>query len=101
LQAATRSADLVARYAGDEFVVLLDAVESPDTARQVRGTIEQLLREPLKDLGAAHGRNVVASGSVGLALFEGSDFTAEDLIRRADTDMYERKAASSKLVAGA
>jgi GGDEF domain-containing protein len=44
---------------------------------------------------------VVVSGSVGLALFEGLDFAAEDLIRRADTNMYERKAASSNPVAGA
>jgi GGDEF domain-containing protein len=40
--------------------------------------------------------SVVVSGSVGLALFDGLDFAAEDMIRRADTDMYKRKAASSK-----
>jgi GGDEF domain-containing protein len=43
---------------------------------------------------------VVVSGSVGLALFEGHDFTAEDVIRRADADMYDRKATSARLVAG-
>jgi diguanylate cyclase (GGDEF)-like protein len=99
LQAATGRGDLVARYAGDEFVVLLGAVESAERARQLRGTIEQLLRDPLDGLQAPNARHVAVSGSVGLALFEGHDFTAEDVIRRADTDMYERKAAAGKPVA--
>lgn len=101
LRAATRSEDLVARYAGDEFVVLLDALDSIGRAQQVRSEIEQLLRQPLEALGADPATSVVVSGSVGLAVFEGLDFAAEDLIRRADTDMYRRKATSSKADAAA
>lgn len=100
LQAATASGDLVARYAGDEFVVLLNAVEGAERARALRTTIEQLLRDPLEAMKASGERAVAVSGSVGLALFEGNDFTADDVIRRADTDMYERKASSGKPVAG-
>lgn len=96
LRAASPSDALVARYAGDEFVVLLDALESTDKARQVRGAIEHLLRQPLEALGAEAAGRVAVSGSVGLAVFEGLDFAAEDLIRRADSDMYRRKATSSQ-----
>lgn len=99
LRAATPSNALVARYAGDEFVVMLDGLEGADKAREVRRAIEHLLRQPLESLGADAAARVAVSGSVGLALFEGHDFAAEDLIRRADSDMYQRKSTSSQFSA--
>jgi diguanylate cyclase (GGDEF)-like protein len=94
LRASTRSSDWVARYAGDEFVVLLDQVDSAEMAEQVREKVDQVLRQPLHN-GDIHGDEALPmSGSVGLAVFTGADGDAETLIRRADADMYRRKSAA-------
>jgi diguanylate cyclase (GGDEF)-like protein len=55
-----RSRDMVARYAGDEFVVMLDAVRNRHDAESARSNLEQLLYAPLAAIdsvarGAAAG----------------------------------------------
>ncbi|BDT66626.1 hypothetical protein os1_07890 [Comamonadaceae bacterium OS-1] len=87
LRQATRSSDTVARYAGDEFVVLLDPVADQAVAEQIRNKIDQALRQPIPDVAAKtfHG------ASIGIALFPGTAVDAEDLVRQADADMYRRK----------
>jgi diguanylate cyclase (GGDEF)-like protein len=86
LRQATRNSDTVARYAGDEFVVLLDPVADQSVAEQIRQKIDQALREPLPNLDWAF-----RGASVGVALFPGTAVDAEDLVRQADADMYRRK----------
>jgi diguanylate cyclase (GGDEF)-like protein len=97
LHASTRSTDLVARYAGDEFVVLLDSVDSAEMAAQVRQKVETVLRQPWLSATAGSSTVIPMSGSVGLAVFAaGSDHTSDDLIKRADADMYQRKAVAKR-----
>ncbi|MBS0436475.1 MAG: diguanylate cyclase [Proteobacteria bacterium] len=90
LRRSTREADLVARYAGDEFVVLLESVADAAAAGQVRDTVERALNRPLDATADAPQR----LGTVGLAVFPHDGQSAEDLIRAADHDMYERKRAA-------
>lgn len=96
LHGALRGADTVARYAGDEFVILLNDVESFAAAERVRAKIEALLGEPLTSVDAEVLREVQFGGAVGLALFPRDGSDAEQLLKHADREMYERKFAARR-----
>ena len=88
IRAVVRSADVVARFAGDEFAVLLHDVACPQDALAVAAAINQALRAPL----ALDGRNTVVTASIGVAsTTPGLVVLAQDLLRDADTAMYHAK----------
>lgn len=91
---ATRACDRVARYAGDEFLLMINDIPSRQAAEQVRQHVEDVLSEPLQTVDVAHiPESILASGSVGLAFYPTDGGNADDLIKFCDHDMYERKRA--------
>ena len=88
MQGVVRSHDLLARFGGDEFVVLLEDVTGVDVAvaaaRRICAAVEQPMVLP-------DGYELVASVSVGIALTEPGK-TADDVLRNADVAMYDAKA---------
>jgi diguanylate cyclase (GGDEF)-like protein len=88
LKALHREIDTVARLGGDEFALLLEELEEPRQASLVAERIRSELGRPF-DLG---GQEVFATVSTGIALSEGGDQKAEELLRDADTAMYRAKA---------
>jgi diguanylate cyclase (GGDEF)-like protein/PAS domain S-box-containing protein len=87
MKSVTRSHDLLARFGGDEFVVLLEDVAGVDVAvaaaRRICAAVEQPIVLP-------DGYELVAGVSVGIALTEPGK-SADDVLRNADVAMYDAK----------
>ncbi len=82
--------DTIARFGGDELVILCSDVESPTHACEVAQRVLDSLRAPF----LIDGSDYRISASVGLAVSNGSDGAdAKTLLRDADTAMYRAKAA--------
>ena len=84
-----RSNDTVARLAGDEFAIILPEQESSEGAKIVAEKIIEACL-PLVSVGE---RKVPISVSIGITLFPDDAIDIEQLIRSADTAMYQSKAA--------
>lgn len=94
LRKGVRLGDLVARYAGDEFVLLLESVDHRADAEAVRSHLEAALREPLDSLAGIAPPGHAASASFGIALYPDDGQDTETLLKHADADMYARKRQS-------
>ncbi len=88
LRAALRGSDMVARVGGDEFIVLLDHVQSQAAAERVARKLIEELHAPV-DIG---GQLITPTASIGISLFPHSGETAELLLKNADSAMYRVKA---------
>ena len=87
LRRRLRPEDTLARFGGDEFVVLLEAVERRDYATQVADRITESLKRPFM----VGGRELFVNASIGIALSTARAQSPEDLLRDADTAMYRAK----------
>jgi diguanylate cyclase (GGDEF)-like protein/PAS domain S-box-containing protein len=90
LERILRPGDMVARWGGDEFVVLLDGSDR-SKARAVAERIRRAVAQPI-DLS---GVETFTELSIGVVSSESADQTADDYLRAADTAMYVAKTMSS------
>lgn len=89
-----RSTDTVARFGGDEFIVLLSALGSELTvaeqqARLITEKLNQVLTQPYQLAATADTQH--CSASIGLVVFQGDQATIDELLHAADTSMYSEK----------
>jgi len=89
LRSAVRRSDTVARFGGDEFVIVATAIESERDAKRIAETIKSLLAAPVM----LAEQQVYVRASIGIAL-SGPDGDADphELVRAADAALYRAKA---------
>ena len=89
LHAASRTSDVVARYGGDEFVVLLNNLSASNDVTAAEEKIRSLIEQPIV---LAQG-TIRVSASLGWAIFPQDGQDVQSLLKAADTRMFEDKKA--------
>jgi diguanylate cyclase (GGDEF)-like protein/PAS domain S-box-containing protein len=82
-----RPEDTLARFGGDEFVVLIEAVDDPEQAVEVAKRITEEFRKPFN----IEGRDLYVAASIGISLGNARTHDSDGLLRDADTAMYRAK----------
>ena len=85
IRSAVRPQDTVARISGDEFVVVLEALDGVSDAVTAAQRLSDIMRSPF----TIAGRELVVTASIGIALTPAAD--AESFVRDADIAMYQAK----------
>jgi len=94
LEQKSRQSNVVARYGGDEFIILMPET-GPEQAQVLAERLRQwIVTDPM--LSEHH-----ITGSFGVASFPTHGFSIEDIIRVADAGMYVSKRAGGNLVSAA
>jgi diguanylate cyclase (GGDEF)-like protein len=89
LKHCVREADTVARMGGDEFMILLNSITSARDVLPILDRIQEELRSPVY----FREQEMSTASSVGVVVWNPSYDDPEDLLRAADTAMYQAKEA--------
>jgi diguanylate cyclase (GGDEF)-like protein/PAS domain S-box-containing protein len=92
LRRGARTNDVVARLAGDEFVVLLTELPMPGAAETV-ALVAYRVQAALSEPYALAGSEFVTTASIGAAVYPDHAHDAASLLKAADTSMYVSKRA--------
>ncbi|WP_332671399.1 EAL domain-containing protein [Aromatoleum sp.] len=88
LRTRLRPEDTIARWGGDEFLVIVENLHKPDEAASVAQNLIDVMREPFT---LADGPTVYVGASIGVSLFPQDGDNASELIRHADAALNQAK----------
>ncbi|MDO9269577.1 MAG: GGDEF domain-containing protein [Methylobacter sp.] len=109
LKACVREVDTVARFGGDEFVVLLSELSTDESQSTSQAS---MVAEKIRNVLSAHYRLIInktikdtditvehkCSASIGVVVFINHEISQDDILKRADDAMYQAKDAGRNLV---
>ena len=87
LKNVTRKEDLVARISGDEFIIVLEDIDEPDS---IIGPVNKIMDNVSSSI-TIEGHNIHPTVSIGISLFPMDGDNVIDLISNADAAMYRAK----------
>lgn len=88
LLACVRASDTVSRQGGDEFIILVESMESSDFIAQLAEKILAAIAAPY----LIDEHNLTISATIGISAYPDDGIVVEDLIKNADAAMYQAKA---------
>ncbi|REL25667.1 EAL domain-containing protein [Thalassotalea euphylliae] len=83
----SRSQDLLFRFGGDEFVVVLQNIQAQQQVTEVAQRYLDALKKPYE----LHSNHYTIGASIGATTINNADFNPEDILRNADIAMYQAK----------
>lgn len=87
LSSGMREYDTIARFGGDEFVLVMSHVEDGDQVAYVADKLLRLFNRPME----IEGHDVFVNASIGISLFPEDGRDSKTLLKHADAAMYEAK----------
>jgi diguanylate cyclase (GGDEF)-like protein len=87
LKTILREEDIIARFGGDEFVILLDNITNSNNITELTERILKILKKPISIDDIEH----YVSGSIGISVAPDDSTDINQLIKYADTAMYRSK----------
>lgn len=92
LQSAVRESDTLARLGGDEFVVVVEALDRSESVVRIADNIVDVLAQPF----TIDGHKVQLGCSIGISFFPEHGASMIELMRAADTAMYQAKQSTGQ-----
>lgn len=86
LSARIRQSDILARWGGDEFTIILENVN-----RETAATLAQELLTEISKQFIVDGNSIYLTASIGISIYSGNASNSETLLKNADTAMYYAK----------
>lgn len=90
LSGRVREQDTLARFGGDEFLLIIEQLPDPEAA----GQLADALLKRLERSFTIDGRDLYVSASIGISMFPGDGDSVTELIQHADAAMYQAKGQS-------
>ncbi len=86
----------IARFGGDEFTILIEDLEGEDMLEELARAIMEALAEPIE----VDGHSISITATLGVAVYPSDAISASDLLRHADSAMYQGKRSGRARVVG-
>lgn len=86
ISSATRTEDVVSRFGGDEFCILI-SLHNYEEVEHLANRVMQKMKEPI----ALAGRHMVMTTSIGISVFPQDGLTCDELLKHADLALYQSK----------